>query len=87
MWMLTKQRHVQGAAWFPKTKADESRIIAQENKLIDDTMRKSSYAKFKMFRLYFFHPRCFCCLEELTGLCTRSVVLGLVFINSESRLP
>lgn len=46
-------------------------------------MRKSSLAKFEMFHLDFLHPRCFCCLEALTGLCSRSLVLGLVFINSE----
>lgn len=87
-WTLTKQRHVQIAVWFPKTKAYESLIIPRENKLIDDKMRKSSYTKFEMLHLCFFHPGCFCCLEELKGMWSRWLeVLGRVFINSESHLP
>lgn len=29
-WMLTKQRHVQVAVWFPKTKAYDSHVIPNE---------------------------------------------------------
>lgn len=47
-------RLVQGAVWFPKTKAYESRISAQENKLIGNKMRKSSYPKFAVFPFIFF---------------------------------
>lgn len=71
LWMLTKQRHIQVAVWFQKTKAYESHIIPHENKLIDGKMRKSSYVKFEVSHLYFFHPSCFCCLEELRGMRSR----------------
>lgn len=41
LWMLTKQRQVHVAAWFPETKAYDSCIIPRENKLIDNQMTKS----------------------------------------------
>lgn len=67
--MLTKQRQVHVAAWFPETKAYDSCIIPRENKLIDrQPDEKISYLKFDMFHLYFFHLSCFCCLEQLKGM-------------------